>query len=240
MSLSDSPTYAKIVFGADSDANDEDDIYLMEDDGSNVIRLIHTPLSEFTPRWAPDGKQIAFARNQVERHAGFEPDVCLIDIRGKNVRNLTNRAGRDGPGLAFSPDGETLAFVSDRHRIPQIYTIDFHSGNVRQVTDGDSAASDPDWSPDGHQLVYRVLNTDIYTVNTDGTNQKPLLQPLAAPGLWLRFSPSWSPDGKRIAFCEMVWKEQKDTEVRLMSYNTVTRRQQQIRAFKRGLQATVG
>ena len=144
--------------------------------------------------------------------------------------------GADGPDITFAPDGQKIAFVSDRNLRIQIYSIDLQSGEVQQLTDRDSSATQPDWSPDGRQIVYRDANIDIYTMNADGMNQKPLLQAPAKPGRWLRFSPVWAPDRQRIAFCEMVWKAERLPEVRLIIYDTVSKRQQ-IRDFRRGLQA---
>jgi TolB protein len=49
---------AKIVFESKRDGNYE--IYVMDDDGSNIQRLTNNLLGDYSPRWSPDGKQIVF------------------------------------------------------------------------------------------------------------------------------------------------------------------------------------
>ncbi len=73
-----------------------------------------------------------------------------------------------------------IAFVSDRTGIPQIYSMDFDGTNLKQLTDETEGACQPDWSPDGTQLIFTspcksidgpYNSTSIFRMNFDGTSQ---------------------------------------------------------------------
>jgi len=220
---------AKIVFSSNREGNYE--IYVMSDNGNNLKRLTHNLVRDYQPRWAPDGKQIAFAR--LLENQG---DLFLMDADGSNERQLTHHPeSEDGPNLTWAPDGKRIAFASNRGGKVQIYILDSASGAVKRLTNSDGLVADPAWSPDGKQIAYRYEGNDgksIYTMSATGKSQKPLIRPKKGP--ILRFSPAWAPDSQRIVFCEMEWLEAKP-DVRLIIYNTVSKRQQ-IRHLPRGLQ----
>ncbi len=103
-----------------------------------------------------------------------------------------------------TPDGHarSIAFVSDSTGIPQIYTMDLDGQNLRQLTDEAEGACQPDWSPDGEQLIFTspckslddtFIKTSIFKMNADGSGRTSLTK---VPGG--DYDPAWSPDGKRI------------------------------------------
>ena len=100
-----------------------------------------------------------------------------------------------------------FAFVSDRTGVPQIYIANVDGRGVRPVTNISDGACQPDWSPDGSQLVLVspcksgediLKNSSLFIVDADGSN---LHYFTSAPGG--DFEPAWSPDGKRIAFTSL-------------------------------------
>ncbi|MGB7538973.1 MAG: protein kinase [Anaerolineales bacterium] len=103
-----------------------------------------------------------------------------------------------------TPDGRarSIAFVSDRTGIPQIYVMDLDGQNLKQLTDEPEGACQPDWSPDGGQLIFTspcktvedtFIKTSIFRMNADGSGRTSLTK---VPGG--DYDPAWSPDGKRI------------------------------------------
>ncbi len=222
---------AAIVFDAKREDNFE--IYRMNDDGSNLQRLTNHPRYDHCARWAPDGKQIAFVR-RFDEERRQQGTLFLMNANGSSVRRLIKSDANDGPNLTWAPDGKRIAFVRG-HEDRQIHVMDIATGEVKRLTNDQGLAVDPRWAPDGKTIVYRYEGDEgksIYTMSTNGRNQKPLIPPKDGP--ILRFSPAWSPDSKWIVFCEMEWLNEKP-ESRLIIYNMATK-QQQIRHFIRGLQ----
>jgi Tol biopolymer transport system component len=182
-----------IAFESDRDGNSE--IYMMNADGNNPVRLTDNPAYDGMPAWSLDGSRIAFAS---ERDGNSE--IYVMDADGNNPIRLTDNPAYDGMPT-WSPDGSRIAFTSDRDGNYEIYVLFLDTGTVMNLTNN-SAAGDgsPAWSPDGKQIAFRSLrngnNTGIYVIDADsGNNQMPLMiDPVI---VWTL---AWSPDGKYIAF----------------------------------------
>jgi eukaryotic-like serine/threonine-protein kinase len=113
------------------------------------------------------------------------------------------------PTPTSTPLGGTgiIAFASSRAGIPQIYLMNADGSNVYPITNEQDGACQPDWSPDGTQIVYiapcrerrdSYAGSSLYIINSDGSGKTPLPTTLGGD-----FEPAWSPDGKRIAFTSM-------------------------------------
>ncbi|MFQ5613991.1 MAG: DPP IV N-terminal domain-containing protein [Anaerolineae bacterium] len=113
------------------------------------------------------------------------------------LQQLTTDPGTDMRPV-WSPDGQRVAFQSNRSGSYSIWTMDADGQNERQVTTGSSDDRHPAWSPDGQQLAFdsSVSNSrEIWIVDSDGQN----LRQLTTLGARSNF-PTWSPDGQQIAF----------------------------------------
>jgi TolB protein len=97
----------------------------------------------------------------------------------------------DQPALRDQTNGK-IAFVSSRGNNDEIDTMDADGSGLKQLTSG-PGDFDPDWSPDGTQIVF-VRRAAIFVMEADGSNQRQLTQ--SAIGRY----PTWSPDGTKIAF----------------------------------------
>ena len=104
-----------------------------------------------------------------------------------------------------------IAFASDRSGIPQIYVMNTDGSQLTPVTNADTGACQPAWSPDGTQLVFispcrargdlsgsAYPDSSLYLMNADGTELSKL-----TPGPESNFDPAWSADGRRIAFTSL-------------------------------------
>ena len=188
---------AQIAFTSTRDGNSE--IYVMDVDGNNRIRLTNHPEEDSSPSWAPDGARIAFVSNR----NGGNYQIYVMDTNGKNMRRLTDGAYDWSP--AWSPDGQWIAFHSKRdEERAKIYVVAPDGTNLRRLA-GDIPSSDIEaaWSPDSQQLAFvswrENWTGEIYVMNADGTNQRRLTH----DGVTDR-GPAWSPDGRKIAFWSVL------------------------------------
>jgi WD40-like Beta Propeller Repeat len=103
----------------------------------------------FTPRFSPDGKQLAVSAWR----AGGHRDIWLIDAVSGSARELTHDRAIDS-GPTWSPDGQRVYFSSDRTGIANIFAFELTTGLTYQVTNVLGGAFQPVVSPDGKRLVY--------------------------------------------------------------------------------------
>ncbi len=104
---------------------------------------------------------------------------------------------------AVSPDGQRLAFASNRAGFWNLYIMDLEDGVLLQISDTPEYKAAPSWSPDGLWLAY-----EAYLSDADGGNLEILIRPVDGSQAPIRltdskgadFSPAWSPSGRTIAF----------------------------------------
>jgi TolB protein len=106
-------------------------IYRMNIDGTDVVRLSTGEGDAVNPSWSPDGQHIAFSWTR-----GFEPgnfNIFVMDVATRDFVQLTHGAGRN-ENPSWAPDGVHLVFSSTRDRNTQIYTMLADGTGVQQLT----------------------------------------------------------------------------------------------------------
>ena len=187
------------------------------------------------PQISPDGAVIAFTIQQshVETNTTSSA-IWVVNSRGgktQSPRQLTNVEGTYHDILPrWSPDGQTLAFVSDRNGSLQIHLLPLQGGETRQVSRLSQGVTEFSWRPDGTALLAHSPwkgEDDLQTPDTSttsvvytrldeqadglgykqGRHQQLWLVPLDGAATRLTteavdiVSSCWSPDGTEIAFC---------------------------------------
>ena len=187
------PPSGKIVFATDRDwGTGNNDLYLMNADGSGLTRLTDTDTDDAMPAWSPDGRRIAFVS---WRDRKFE--IYIMNADGSGLTRLTNNPAYD-LYPTWSPDGQRIAFSSDRDGWKEIYVMNADGSAKVNVTSNLADDWNPAWSPDGEWIAFtsdRGGDNDVYLMKPDGSQVVNLTN---NPGK--DTDASWSPDGQRIAF----------------------------------------
>lgn len=143
-------------------------------------------------------------------------DVFSSLLDGTDVLNLTNTDGVEDIDPAWSPDGQRVAFASNRDGNYDIYTMAADGTDVRQATFtvGQDyggwvdywTSLEPTWSPDGTQLAftgYRGGEVEVIMAAVDATEETYVETMLTDPWDYLNSAqPDWSPDGATLLYTQ--------------------------------------
>ena len=190
-----SPDGTRLAFTSDRDGDRE--IYVIDVNGSNSVRLTNSPASDdYRPAWAPDGGRIAFVSTRFGA-----ADIFVMNADGSNVVRLTSHLASDRDP-AWSPDGRSIAFTSQRDGVPEVYVMTADGATVTRLTTG--GGQHPAWSPDGTTIAYVGPACPGYPFSCQPSIHVSVRM-LAGRRLVSEIGerPAWSPDGRRIAFDSM-------------------------------------
>ena len=193
----------KLVFAQKTDANDEStEIFTIDVDGQNLLRLTDNSYWDLYPAWSPDGTRIAFLS---KRDNDF--DIYMMNADGSDTHMFYDSGSHDAD---IDWAGGTVVFTSSFN----IWSIKDDGTGLTQITNPTNAGQwgqanlpigdyDPRLRPDGLTIVFERLedpssphgNYNIFPVNSDGTQETRLTNSNYSQGL-----ASWSHSGDKIVY----------------------------------------
>jgi dipeptidyl aminopeptidase/acylaminoacyl peptidase len=112
-----------------------------------------TMRSESDLHFSPDGRRVAFVVNDALTGTGRKRHIWVLDVSTREVRQFTfSEKSEYAP--RWSPDGRTLAFLSNRDDQTQIYVLSIDGGEAQAITEGKRSVASFAWSPDGKQIAF--------------------------------------------------------------------------------------
>jgi TolB protein len=193
-------------------------VYLADADGAHARRLPPCRLPKCDghgePSWSPDGKQLAVSTD-IDVRPGQPPKrfgIAIIDLARGTERSVvanTFEAGQDH-FARWSPDGRQLVLWRGRERPggvqAAVFVVNVDGTGLRQLTPWDMLASDPDWSPDGAQILFNTRplldfdtgQSELNTMRPNGTGVRRLTA--YGPNGPRATQPRWTPAGKAILY----------------------------------------
>ena len=173
MAPSFSPDDQRIVFSGT--LGGESDLYIVDVDGKNLKRLTNDIYGDLQPVWSPDGRKVAFATDRgpptdlARLHLG-KWQIATIDVETGAIEVIPRQAGHN-LNPQWSPDGQSVAYISDRTGVQNVFLYDFTDRNQYQLTNvlgGISAITEYSpaltWARGADRMAFTYFEKGDYTV----------------------------------------------------------------------------
>jgi TolB protein len=180
----------RVVFSRGT--GDRRDLWVVDYDGENLMRLTANRTLNLCPSWRPDAEAIAFT----SYHRG-EQGLYLLETASGKVKQIISQQGLN-LGASWSPDGKEILLSLSHPGNPEIFRITPAGDIVARLTAMPSIEVSPCWSPGGQDIVFtsdRTGTPQLYICDRDGAGRRRLTY----EGKYNE-SAAWSPSGQQIVY----------------------------------------
>jgi Tol biopolymer transport system component len=186
-----SPDGSRLVFtGYDGGLSD---LFVVDRNGANLKRLTNDKYADLNPAWSPDGKSIAFTTDRGpdtdfdKLHFG-NYRLALYHLETNQIEVLKGMDAGKNSGPQWSPTGSSIAYISDRTGVSNIYLYDVASGDSYQITNFFTGAQgitplSPvlSWARQADKLAYVYYEKgdyDVYVLSNPESRKKEPWRPV--------------------------------------------------------------
>src|SRR4051794_37681018 len=185
-----------IVFTSERSGYGQADLYRVHPDGTGLERLTDNPALDDQGVLSPDNTQLAF----VSTRGTYRANLWILDLKTRPLRNLTGQPGIQGDPRkpdaflrpAWSPDGQWIAFSSDRNtewtdhgnhtgwehlQELSVYIVHPDGSGLQRITGPGICSGSPKWSADSRQVVFYEMPVEttwdarIFFLSAHATSQ---------------------------------------------------------------------
>lgn len=184
------------------------EIYIMDDNGANQIKLTTNSFYDGEPDFSPDGTQIAFESDQT---GVADTHLYVMNDDGTGRIQLTTA---DAPNRHpdWRPAGDLIVFESGRNDDAEIYVIEPDGTGLTRLTTNDYGDRAPRFSPDGTQIAFMTDQRGKWEIALMAYPSGTVTKIFDCPASDCRF-PAWSPDGKQLVYNTLVGVDADDIYV---------------------------
>jgi Tol biopolymer transport system component len=195
------PVLRQIIFKSSRDGHGE--IYRINDDGSNLQRLTHSPGNKDKPQVSPDGSKIVYILRQ-----GDHNQLWVMGYNGENPTRVVDNCLLN-PLPAWSPDGTKILYSVQEDidvinvQKNKLYVVDANGQNKVCLTPADMVGSNGAWTSENKVVGYLLQGGDsgIFVMSPDGKERTKLTKELGG----LFYGPEVSANGQRIVYAYSQW-----------------------------------
>ncbi|WP_181337422.1 Tol-Pal system beta propeller repeat protein TolB [Hyphomicrobium methylovorum] len=185
-----SPTNQEITYM--SYTSDQPKVFIMNLESGRRELVGDFPGMTFAPRFSPDGQRVVMSLGTPDGRSS----IYELDLRTRQSRRLTQSDGID-TSPSYSPDGNQIAFESDRDGAQRLYVMNSDGSGARSISMGDGSYSTPVWSPRGDYIAFTKQSGGRFLIGVmkpDGSGERVLTEGFHNEG------PTWAPNGRVLMF----------------------------------------